>query len=525
MRVCRVEEMREMDRRAIEGFAVPEELLMENAGAAAFRVVEQVCGVRGKRFALLCGTGNNGGDGMVVARKIHSMGGDARVFILGDSARFKGAAATNFRIVSSLPVTVKEIKSAESLKNALLESDAIVDAIFGTGLTRKVEGLHKAVIERVNRSGKRVFSLDIPSGINGDTGCVMGVAIKADATITFGLPKVGNLLYPGWEYGGSLFVSHISFPPELTCLEDLRIRLNSPVKLPPRGADTHKGDFGDVLFIAGSSNYYGAPLFSAYSFLKAGGGYSRLAAPASIVPVIAAQAGEIVFLPQEETGTGSISSRNSDRLLALSNHVDMVVMGPGLSLNDDTQDLVRQLAIHIKKPLLIDGDGITAISGKPEILARRGAPTVLTPHAGELSRLAGRPIGEILLDRTAVIQAEAAKWNAVIVSKGAHSLIAYPDGRVFVNLTGNSGMATAGSGDVLAGSIAAMFGLGLPFEESVRTGVFIHGLAGDMAAATIGKDGVTAGDLMNTLPSAMRAYREGFAGDTSVFLPYSIPVV
>jgi len=510
MKVSRVEEMRNLDRTAVEDFSLAEELLMENAGMAAYHVIMKESGIQGKRFVLICGTGNNGGDGLVIARKIHSMNGEAVVYILGNEDKFRGTSKKNFEIVSRLQLTIRHVESMDSLRKELAHCDAIVDAIFGTGLTRNVEGMYSDVIQMINRSGKKVFSIDIPSGINGDTGKIMGAAVKADFTITFGIPKIGNILYPGYGHCGKLYVSHISFPPSHYSSNDLKIEINVPVRLPERDKKGHKGDFGDTLFIAGASNYYGAPYFSAYSFLKAGGGYSRLASPCSITPSIAERGIEIVFTPQKETDSGSIALKNMDSILQLSEQVDMVVMGPGLSLNSETQELVRELTKKIKKPLLVDGDGLTALSKNMEIINKRQQPTILTPHLGEMSRITNLSVAEIDEHKIDIVQKEAENLGAFIVLKGAHSLIGCPDGRVFINMSGNPGMASAGSGDVLTGTIAAMHGSGLSIEDAARAGVFIHGLSGDLAALDRGEDGITAQDILNYLPEAVKKYRDEY---------------
>jgi NAD(P)H-hydrate epimerase len=308
-----------------------------------------------------------------------------------------------------------------------------------------------------------------------------------------------------------LLVSHISFPPALYQSNQLKISLNTPVALPPRIAHGHKGTFGQVLFVAGASHYFGAPYFAAAAFLKAGGGYSRLAAPRSLAPFIAGRAPELVMIPQEETAAGSIALKNRDNLLELADQMDMVVIGPGLSLDDETCRLVRELIREIHQPILIDGDGLTAVCGYGDAIRERPAETILTPHMGEMARLTRQSIAEIEADPVPILQKTCAAWKASIVLKGAHSLIGYPDEHVFVNLSGNSGMATAGAGDVLTGTIAAMFTLGLNLSQAVRKGVFMHGLAGDMAADSIGKDGVTAQSLLETLPAAMKLDREGRA--------------
>ena len=509
MRVSTVPEMRALDSTAIEEFGIVEELLMENAGQAVYFVLLKEFGIEGKRFLVFCGLGNNGGDGCVVARKIHSNGGAVKVFVLGDPARFRGAAKVNFDIVSRLPIEVRQLESIEAIDTDVAHCDAIVDAILGTGIVRNVEGLYRDAIECINQSGKTVFSVDIPSGVHGDTGQVMGTAVRANYTVTFGLPKIGNMLFPGYDLGGRLYVSHISFPPAMTTADSLKVEINRPLQLPPRRKDAHKGNFGQVLFIAGAAGYYGAPYFAALSFLKAGGGYSRLAVPRSITPFLASKGSEIVFLPQAETAAGSIALGNKHALLELSRRMDMVVLGPGLSLAAETQQLARELAAEIEKPLLIDGDGITALCRDLQLIKDRKAETILTPHLGEMARITGVNVSEIDANRVEVLQRTTRELKATIVLKGAHSLIGVPDERVFINMSGNPGMATAGSGDVLAGTIAAMFGLGLPLRDAVRQGVFVHGLAGDLAADDIGEDGITAQDILDYLPPAVKAIREG----------------
>jgi NAD(P)H-hydrate epimerase len=523
MKVTRVAEMRNLDKHAVEEFGISEELLMENAGHAVYSVILQKLGIQNNKFVVFCGVGNNGGDGLVVARKIHSNGGDVKVFLLDDEARFKGAARRNFEIVSKLPVEMRRVSSIDSVLPELFDCDGIVDAIFGTGLVRKVGGLYKEVIQLINESQSMVFSVDIPSGINGDIGQVMGAAVEADYTVTFGLPKLGNILYPGHEHCGELYVSHISFPPALYDSDAIKVAINDPVELPARARDTHKGSYGKALFIAGSSSYLGAPYFSALSFLKAGGGLSYLATPKPISPFLAARGSEIVFVPQEETPSGSIALENTGQLLELSEGADMVVLGPGLSLARQTQELVKKLAPEIRRPLLIDGDGITAIAADLAKIKRRKAPTILTPHLGEMSRITGMEIDDINRNKIDVLQRTTGELNAVIILKGAHSLIGYPDGKVYVNVSGNSGMATAGSGDVLTGTIAAMYGLGLVLEDAVRMGVFIHGFSGDIAAVDKGEDGMTAQDMLDCLPEAMKLCRHNFAEITenlyeSIFL-------
>lgn len=524
MKVSTVNEIRNLDRQAIENFGISEDILMENAGLSMYLVIMKELEVTNKNFLVFCGAGNNGGDGLVVARKLHSNGAKVTIFLLDSESRFKGAAKKNFELVSRVPIEIHRISSTEVIESAIQNSDAIVDAILGTGLTREVSGLCKEVIQRINESNKPVFSLDIPSGISGDTGKLLGTAIRADYTVTFGLPKIGNIFYPGYKHCGKLYVSYISFPPSLYNNDSIKVEINNPVELPARDESGHKGDFAEVLFIAGASSYFGAPYFSALSFLKSGGGYSRLATPKSISPFLASKGSEIVFIPQSETTSGSIALENKDNLIKLSENMDMVVIGPGLSLNEETQQLVQELTVEIQRPLLLDGDGITAISKKLEPVKKRKSETIITPHLGEMSRITGTGIRELKENKIAILQKTAKELNSIIVLKGAHSLIGYPDETTHINMSGNAGMATAGSGDILTGTIAGMIGQGLALKDAVRMGVFIHGLSGDLAAADKGEDGITAQDIMDYLPASIKFYRENYA-DISHNLYNSIRVI
>lgn len=511
MKLSKVNEMRELDKNAIEKLSIKDEILMENAGEASYYTILKNIGIKGKKFIIFCGSGNNGGDGFVVARKLHSMGGIVKIFITGNPDNYKNASKINYEIIKNLNINMVQLESeqlSEKIKIELAHSDVIIDAIFGTGLSRNITGEINNIISLINNSGKTVVSLDIPSGINGNTGAVMGDAVNADFTVTFGLPKYGNILYPGFKHCGKLITTHISFPGNL--YKHINTEINNPEELPKRNPDGHKGFFGDVLFISGASNYYGAPCFAALSFLKAGGGYSRLASPDVITPFISQAGREIVHIPLESTETGSISIKNIDKILKAADVTDMTILGPGLSLNIETLELARELVEVIDKPLIIDGDGITAISEKPEILIKRKQPAILTPHPGEMARVCKKSLKEVTENKIETARETAEKLNCFIVLKCAHTIIAFPDKRIFINLTGNSGMATAGSGDVLTGTIAAMAGLGLEIDEAVKTGVFIHGLSGDLAAEEKGEDGITAGDILEYLPETLKYYRNHY---------------
>jgi hydroxyethylthiazole kinase-like uncharacterized protein yjeF len=508
MKVARVSEMQNMDREAIERYKISDDLLMENAGLSVFNTINREFNIKDDYFLIFCGIGNNGGDGLVLARKLHSVGAGVRICLLDNPEKYRDAAQKNWQIIKELKLPVLLSPSAEELNSLISPDDIIIDAIFGTGLSREISGYFYQIIQSINNKDNQVISIDIPSGIDGNTGNISGIAIKADYTVTFGLPKVGNILYPGHSYGGELFLSHISFPPELYNNEKLNININTPLSLPGRQPDGHKGTFGNALFIAGAPYYYGAPYFASLSFLKTGGGYSRLAAPSSLIPFIASRASEVVFLPQKETEAGTISLSAFDELMQWSEKMDIIIIGPGLSLQEETQALARRLITEIKKPLIIDGDGLTALSEKTSILTEREHPTILTPHMGEMSELVKRPVSDIKKETIGIVEEFCKDYNSILVAKGAHSLIGLPSGEIYINMTGNDGMATAGSGDVLTGTIAAMLTLGLPAELAAREGVLVHGLAGDLAACEKGCDGITAQDILNYLPLAVKEIRE-----------------
>ncbi len=513
MKVCSVAEMRSIDESASKDLGIDSSLLMEDAGTATYSLIVGELGID-KRYVVIAGTGNNGGDALVVARRLFSCGAHTEVFVVGDPSKYTEPARKNYELVIRLGVPLRTVRAADDLKyleESMRNCDVVVAGLVGVGLRGEIVGLHRDVIEMVNRSGKVVVSIDIPSGINGDNGRVCGVAVKSTYTVTFGMPKYGNVLYPGYQYCGKLFVSRLSYPPKLYESEDISVELNTPVPPPERVRWGHKGMFGKFLAISGARYYYGAPYYVAYSFLKAGGGYSRLAAPKSIIPYIASRCSEVVYIPLEETSEGSISKANYEHLMNIIDlyDIDVIALGSGMSLNDETQEVIRGLTASTDRPLIIDGDGITALSKDLNVVKGRKAPTVITPHLMEFTRLSRLSMKDVLEDPIGVLKTLCRDLNSYVVLKGAHTLIGFPNGYVYVNMTGNPGMAKAGSGDVLTGVIAAMYGIGYrDVGDAVRIGVLVHGLAGDLAAEHLGEDGVTPEDIMNFLPRAVRMLRE-----------------
>ena len=508
MRICTVAEMRDCDRSVVDSYGLSELVLMENAGHAVCDVVRREFGAKNRRITVMCGGGNNGGDGFVAARLLHAGGADVRVALLVDEGDVRGAAHVNLCAARLAGVPVRRISSIGELtiENS---SELIIDAIFGTGLSRAPEGLYAGAINLVNEADVHVLAVDIPSGVNGDTGAAVGAAIRADCTVTFGLPKRGNLPHPGRELCGRLYVSRISFPRDITGSTG-DVVTQELALLPVRPLESHKRMFGDVLFVAGSRTYLGAPYLAAMSFLRSGGGYARLATPASLVPTLAANAAEVVMIPLRETEDGTIAASNLDVLRSLCDTVDMIVVGPGVSLNPETQQLVRELVSCASVPTVVDGDGLSAVAYDPNCVRERSGPTILTPHVGEMGRLLRATVAEVQGDRVEAVRRAAAEFRAVVLLKGASTLVGEATGPVSVNLSGNPGMATAGCGDVLDGVIAAMYGAGLPPRNAAVVGAFVHGVAGDLAADRMGEDGMVARDVMEHMPAAVRLYRERF---------------
>lgn len=510
MKISTVTQMRDLDRVAMEDYGIVGLLLMENAGLAVYETISREFGIEGNRFAIFCGPGNNGGDGLVVARKILSSGGDPVVFLMNDPSDYRGTAKQNLEILERIGLEIIMVEDLEDIWKKMVHSDAIVDGILGTGINGEVEGVYRKIIEMINATGLPVFSIDIPSGVRGDTGEVMGAAVLADATTTFGLPKIGNMMYPGFDLCGKLFVSHISFPPYHHGSEEFKLEILEPSELPERSRDGHKGTFGQALFVSGAAGYMGAPHFAAMSFLRAGGGYSRLATPRSISPFLANRGSEVVMHPMDETSSGSLSLKNLERIVEIAEGMDFLVIGPGLSLDEETMELVKRVVGGVDCPVLVDGDGITAVCEDLSCIRDRKGETILTPHPGEMAKLANTTVSEVMSNRLDILMGTSSDLGAVVVLKGAHSLVAGPEGMVRMCMSGNPGMGSAGSGDVLTGTIAAMYGLGLDIREAVETGVFLHGFAGDLASNEKGEDGITAGDILDYLPLALLTFREEY---------------
>jgi len=523
--VLTAEEMRRADRRTIDEVGLPGPVLMENAGAAVARLVDERF-PRARRVAVLCGRGNNGGDGFVIARRL---GTRAEALLLGARDGVEGDARTHLLACERSGGRVVVVADAAAWAGALPrleEADLIVDAVLGTGLRSEPTGLAAeaiAVIARRFESGVPVVAVDLPSGLPSDGGAVDWPAARATVTVTFGSPKRGHVLPPACGHVGELVVADIGIPaecvaaanPSLFLLEDA----DGAEAFPLRRRGAHKGDFGHVLIVAGSVGKTGAAVLAAGGALRAGAGLVTVATPAPCLAVVAAARPEAMTEPLPSTPGGGFDEAGLPRLLELAGERDAVVLGPGLGRDPGTRALVRAFVRECPVPLVIDADGLNALAaGGGEASAldalRRGAPTVLTPHPGEMARLAGGRASEIQRERPERAVALARETGAVVVLKGERTLVAEPSGRAAVAATGNPGMATGGTGDVLAGvvgSLLARHGALL----SATAAVIVHGRAGDLAARERGEEGMTAGDVVEALPAAIESVRRSAGGGAS----------
>ncbi len=523
MKVLTAQQMREADRRTSEVFGIPSLTLMENAGSRVVEcLAENFSDLADRRVTVLCGKGNNGGDGLVVARLLAERGCRVRAFLFAAPDSLQGDAATNlkrWREKFGEPRVITDAAEWQQARSALAESDIVVDALLGTGLTAAVEGLLRAVIEDVNRNkaSYTLVAVDIPSGLPADGPLRDGVAVEADYTVTFTAPKLGQLLWPSTQYVGKLVVGEIGTPremldndPALTLhyLEPREFR-GLPLRRRP---DTHKGDYGHALIVAGSRGKTGAAILAAWGALRAGVGLVTVATPANVLPIVASGLPELMTEPLAGTEADTVAANNLDygRVNKLLEGKSVVAMGPGLTTQLETQQFVRAVVAESELPLILDADGLNAFTGRADELRQRKAPLALTPHPGEMARLLGSTTGDVQNRRLEAAQQAAARWNAFVVLKGHRTIVAAPDGRAFFNSTGNPGMASGGTGDVLTGILAgltAQFGTG-DWARVLSLGVYLHGLAGDLAAAQVGEASLMATDLVDSLPDAFELLRE-----------------
>ncbi|MGQ9776950.1 MAG: NAD(P)H-hydrate dehydratase [Thermodesulfobacteriota bacterium] len=509
MKVATAEQMQELDRRAMESFRIPGVVLMENAGRGATEeILKAFPDLEKKRVVIISGKGNNGGDGLVIARYLMNRGISVKVFLLTEPKTLRGDAEIQYSIFQRMKgevISVPSSKDYQKTKKDIEKADIIVDAIFGTGLDAEVRGYYREVIDHLNTLEKPIVAIDIPSGLSADTGKPLGTAVRAKLTLTFGLPKIGLLISPGVEYVGKLKVIDIGYPKSL--IEDEKIHTylieKDEIKkwfFVPRRLDTHKGDYGHLLVIAGSVGKTGAAAMACEAALRMGAGLVTLAIPKSLNPIMEMKLTEVMTEPLPETQKQTLSLKAYSSILRLCENKKAVLIGPGIGTNPETQTLILKLIKTLTLPMILDADGLNALATQPKLLPLNHPLLILTPHPGEMARLIHSTSKEIQENRIGISRNFSQTHRLYLVLKGFRTLIATPKGEVYINPTGNPGLASGGTGDVLSGMIGGLICQGFDPLHALQAAVYLHGLAGDEVAKEIGEKSLVATDLIKKIP-------------------------
>jgi len=509
-----VAQMRDLERRASDDAGLPTLVLMENAGRATAQAVQRVLGgARSRRVVVVCGKGSNGGDGLCAARHLRNANVPVRAVLLARDQDVSGDAAVNLRALRAAGVEVDNLVGLAdiALRSVLAGADLIVDALFGTGMRGPAVGIPARTIDAMNEYGVPILAIDVPSGLDADTGRPKGPCVRATATVAMGLPKIGTIVYPGASYCGTLFVGDIGIPHALAAqigdAPELATAARVRGLLPARAPDTHKGACGRVLVIGGSRRYPGAPRLAALGALRSGAGLVRIAVPESIYAPVSASLWEAMPSGFPDLD-GALAAASLPALLALASEADAVALGPGMSLDGGVPDIVRGFIAACDRPMVVDADAINVLSGHHTALRDARAPLILTPHPGELARLLGVATSEIQRGRVQSAHSAARLAGAVVVLKGARTVVADPADAIRVIAAGNAAMASGGMGDVLTGVIAALVGQGLAPFDAAWVGAYLHGAAGDRLAQTRADRGLLAHEVANLLPETVRAVHD-----------------
>lgn len=507
MKIALAKQMREIDKRAIEEYGISELVLMENAGRKVAEAVKYILNtVSKKSVCILAGSGNNGGDALACARYLSNAGARIKVFLIGNKNHRTDSLNVQMKTLRAMGIELQVLESDrawERLQVTLRFSDAIVDGILGTGFSGQLRPTVLRLVRLVNSTNKPVIAIDIPSGVAADSGQVGEAAIKAACTMSLGLPKFGHYICPGASYAGELLIDDIGIPQQLlndnihnTLIDE---ELASTL-LPARLKDVHKGSVGKILVIAGSRGMTGAAMLSSMSALKSGAGLLTLACAESLNSIFEVKLTEVMTAPLAEVKTGIIGGDKAvNEILRLADKIDAILLGPGLGRDKETLEMVEKIAETVDKPLIFDADALYAYNGRADALKLCKQIPVLTPHLGELAGLLGTTVEELRNDLAETVRKAAKDYRAIIVAKCECTVVAYPNGEVFISALGNEGMATAGCGDVLSGTIAGLMKQ-TPFAPIA--GVYLHGRAGDIAYSTKSY-GLTASDVMENLPQAI----------------------
>ena len=511
MKVALAKQMHEIDKSAVEEYGLPELSLMESAGHRVFEAMKKFFGnVNKKSISVLAGSGNNGGDALAAARYLSNAGARVRIFLLGNKDHRTQSLNVQMRILRGMGVELQQLESDrawERLQVTLRFSDAIVDGILGTGFSGQLRPGALRLIRFANAAKKFIVAIDIPSGVDADTGAVGETAIQADCTVALGLPKVGHYICPGASHVGKLLVDNIGLPAELLSDEIHQKLVDDELALtflPARPKDSHKGTCGKILIVAGSRGMTGAASLAAMSAMKVGAGLVTLAVPESLNPIYEMKLTEVMTAPLDEVKQGIIGGdKASEKILDLAEKADAILIGPGLGRERETQALVKKIVAEVDKPLILDADAIYPFNEKADELKACKQIPILTPHLGELAALLNIPVEKLRGSLVAEVRRAAQEYRAVIVAKCEVTIIGYPNGEIFISTLGNSAMASGGCGDVLAGAIAGLMKQ-TPFAP--LTGVWLQGTAGNFAAEK-NAEGLIASDVMNFLPAAVKKLR------------------
>ncbi len=515
MKLLTAAQMRHCDDRAIHELGIPSAVLMENAGRTTYQILRREFPELAGPVAVVAGRGNNGGDGLVVARYLANDGLPVSVLLLAEPSQLTGDARLNLEIALKLGIDVRPLTAPEALaaQEPLLAGAAlVVDAILGTGLNSEVRGLYRQAIDLINAVPAPVLAVDLPSGLCADSGRVLGAAVRADVTVTYGWPKLGQILSPGRELAGRLWRVDISIPPALAA--DCQVELAAAAVLrelaPARPPASHKGTYGHLVILAGSPGKTGAAALAALGALRVGAGLVTVGVPASLNPILEVKLTEAMTLPLPEVpGAAVLGEAAWPAIAGFWEGKTAGALGPGLGTHPQTVRLVQELVQRAPAPLVIDADGLNALAEDLDCLKRAGAPLILTPHPGEMGRLVGLSPAQVQADRPGTACRLARDYGVVVVLKGAQSLIAAPDGRLTVNPSGNPALATGGTGDVLTGIIGGLLAQRLSPYDAARLGVYLHGLAADRWAASQGAAGLLAAELAAELPALLAALGAG----------------
>ena len=517
MRLVKASEMQEMDRLSIQELGIPGAVLMENAARGASRIfLDHFDPPDNSHVVLLCGRGNNGGDGYVMARYLHQEGLRVTVAVLSELDKISGDALINLDIIRQMDLEILEVPSADkltTLHQILYNCDFIIDGILGTGLNSPVRDFLGQIIEEINGLGKPIMAIDIPSGLNADSGQIMGVAINADLTVTFGFPKLGQLIFPGAELVGRLTRIDIGIPDTVSHRVSSRYHVVEPEDfidlLNIEKQDIHKGNRGHLLILAGSTGKTGAAVLTALGGLRAGSGLVTLGVPKSLNHIFENKLTEAMTVPLPETEEGSISLEAEEEINRLMEGKTALAIGPGLSTNAETSAVVRHLIASSPLPMVVDADGLNALSGELNLLAGCKEKTILTPHPGEMARLAGLRNSDVQNDRIGTVAHFVEEHGCYLVLKGARTLIGEPNGVIHVNPTGNPVLSSGGAGDVLTGLIGGFLARAWPMAKAAVAGIYLHGLAADLLAEETGQVGILAGELLDVIPELMSSLSDG----------------